>query len=75
MIAQRTSFWNKAVWNKAALAATLALLTASGCHKKQPAPPPSAMAPDSSVPPPTASITADPVAIDRGRPVGLKWRP
>jgi peptidoglycan-associated lipoprotein len=69
MIAQRTSFWNKA-----ALVATVALFAASGCHKKHAAPPPSAMAPESSTPPPTASITADPMSIDVGQSVVLNWR-
>ena len=62
------------IWNKAALVGTLALLTASGCHKKQAAPPPAAMAPESITPPPTASITADPPAIDLGQSVVLNWR-
>jgi len=69
MIAHRTTFWNKA-----ALVATLALLAASGCHKKQAAPSPAAMAPEASTPPPTASITADPAAIDLGQSVVLNWR-
>jgi peptidoglycan-associated lipoprotein len=69
MIAQRTSFWNKT-----ALVATLALFAAAGCHKKQAAPPPSAMAPENTTPPPTASITADPPAIDLGQSVVLNWR-
>ncbi|MBW4037702.1 MAG: OmpA family protein [Acidobacteria bacterium] len=62
------------IWNKAALVATVALLAASGCHKKQAAPPPSAMAPENTMPPPTASITADPPAIDLGKSVVLNWR-
>jgi peptidoglycan-associated lipoprotein len=70
MIAQRTSFWNKA-----AMVATVALLaTVSGCHKKHEVPPPAAMAPESSTPPPTASITADPMSIDLGQSVVLNWR-
>lgn len=69
MMAHRTSFWNKA-----ALVATVALLTAAGCHKKQAAPPAAAMAPESTSPPPTASITADPTAIDLGQSVVLNWR-
>ncbi len=69
MNAHRTTFWNKA-----ALVATLALLAASGCHKKQPAPAPAAMAPEATTPPPTASITADPPAIDLGQSVVLNWR-
>jgi len=61
-------------WNKAALVATLALLAASGCHKKHAATPPAAMAPEATTPPPTASITADPAAIDLGQSVVLNWR-
>jgi peptidoglycan-associated lipoprotein len=68
MISQRTS-----IWNKAALVATLTLLAASGCHKKQAAPPPAAMAPE-AIAPPTASITADPTSIDVGQSVVLNWR-
>lgn len=62
------------IWNKAAIAATLALLTAAGCHKKQAAPPPSSMAPTTTGPAPTATITADPSAIDLGQSVVLNWR-
>ena len=69
MMAHRTSFWNTA-----ALVATVALFAASGCHKKHVATPPSEMAPQSSAPPPTASITADPTAIDAGQSVVLNWR-
>jgi peptidoglycan-associated lipoprotein len=69
MIAQRTT-----LWNKTALIATLALFAAAGCHKKQAAPPPSAMAPENNTPAPTASITADPPAIDLGQSVVLNWR-
>jgi peptidoglycan-associated lipoprotein len=62
------------LWNTAALAATLALFTAAGCHKKPKSdmPPPVESAP--TVTPPTASITADPVAIDLGGSVVLNWR-
>ena len=66
MISQRTS-----LWNKTALVATLALLTAAGCHKKTAPPAPAAMAPEATTPPPTASITADPPAIDLGQSVVL----
>src|ERR1700679_3020694 len=69
MMAHRTTFWNKG-----ALVATLALLAASGCHKRQAAPPPAAMAPEHTTPPPTASITADPPAIALGQSVVLNWR-
>jgi peptidoglycan-associated lipoprotein len=61
------------LWNSAALAATFALLTAAGCHKKQPpAPVAAAEAPTTYLP--TASITADPLSIDLGQSVVLNWR-
>src|SRR5579871_4612523 len=57
-----------------ALASTLAILTATGCHKKAEAPPaPIAPAPAPAAAP-TASITADPLAIDLGQSVVLNWR-
>jgi peptidoglycan-associated lipoprotein len=58
-----------------ALTATLAIFAAAGCHKKSKdvLPPPSADAP-TRVAPPTASITADPLAIDLGQSVVLNWR-
>jgi len=58
----------------AATVATLGLAT--GCHKKQ-GPPPNSVGPETApvvAPPPTASITADPVAIDLGQSVVLNWR-
>jgi len=59
--------------NTLTIAATLALFAAAGCHKKQaPLPPPAETAP--TVAPPTASITADPLAIDLGQSVVLNWR-
>jgi peptidoglycan-associated lipoprotein len=56
-----------------AAAASLALAT--GCHKKQ-GPPPNSMGPETapSVAAPTATITADPIAIDLGQSVVLNWR-
>lgn len=55
--------------------ASLVLLTATGCHKKTKAlPPPSALPPETSMAAPTASITADPMAIDQGQSVVLNWR-
>jgi peptidoglycan-associated lipoprotein len=61
------------LWNAAALAATLTLFASTGCHKKKPVvTPPTADAP--TVAAPTASITADPVAIDLGQSVVLNWR-
>ena len=56
-----------------ALGASLALLLGTGCHKKQPPlPPPAALAP--SLAAPTATLTADPQAIDLGQSVVLNWR-
>ena len=62
------------VANRAAMFAAIALLAVTGCHKKTAAPPPSAMAPDNTGNPPTATITADPQAIDLGQSVVLNWR-
>lgn len=65
----------KTIWKSVVLGASLALLTAVGCHKKNNLPTPTT-APDttSSVAPPTATITADPLAIDLGQSVVLNWR-
>ena len=58
-----------------AFGALLSLLTATGCHKKPKLPPADTNAPDTTaVAPPTASITANPVAIDLGQSVVLNWR-
>ncbi len=55
--------------------ASIALLAATGCHNKaKTLPPPSALPPTASVPAPTATITADPQAIDQGQSVVLNWR-
>lgn len=55
--------------------ASIALLAATGCHKKaNTLPPPSALPPEAAVPAPTANITADPMAIDQGQSVVLNWR-
>ena len=56
--------------------AAASLLLLAGCHKKVSAPPPYA-GPDttaSSGKAPTATLTADPVAIDVGQSVVLNWR-
>ena len=54
----------------------LALFGVTGCHKKQVAlPPPNALpAGTSSLPAPTATISADPVTVDLGQSVVLNWR-
>ncbi len=57
------------------LASTLVLIAAvTGCHKKPPAVPPSSLGPAPAPSAPTASITADPLAIDLGQSVVLNWR-
>ncbi len=62
------------IWTGAAMTAALALVAVTGCHKKTAAPPPSAMAPGNTGTPPTATISADPAAIDLGQSVVLNWR-
>jgi peptidoglycan-associated lipoprotein len=62
------------MWKWATLAAALSL--AIGCHHK-PLPPPGAglgNAPSSDQAPPTATLTADPLAIDVGQSLVLNWR-
>ncbi len=60
----------------AASCAVIALTT--GCHKKDSGIPPQSLGPTTTeavvVPPPTATITADPLAIDLGATVVLNWR-
>jgi peptidoglycan-associated lipoprotein len=55
--------------------AVIALSLVAGCHKKE-GPPPNSMGPTTAptVAAPTATITADPVAIDLGQSVVLNWR-
>jgi peptidoglycan-associated lipoprotein len=63
------------LWNRALLSASLVLLTAAGCHKNNTPPPPAAeTAPEVTAVAPTASLTADPLAIDLGQSVVLNWR-
>jgi peptidoglycan-associated lipoprotein len=62
------------LWNKTALIATLALFAAVGCAKKTVKPPPTSLAPDAGIAPPTATLAADPLAIDLGQSVVLNWR-
>jgi peptidoglycan-associated lipoprotein len=53
---------------------SIALLAATGCHKKaNTLPPPTALPPETA-PAPTATLTADPTAIDQGQSVVLNWR-
>ena len=54
-----------------------ALALATGCHKKDNSIPPQSLAPTdttTAITPPTASITADPLAVDLGGTVVLNWR-
>lgn len=62
------------LWKSAALVAALALLGVTGCHHDHALPPPATAAETSSLPAPTATITADPPAIDLGGSVVLNWR-
>jgi len=54
-----------------------ALTLATGCHKKDNSIPPQSLGPtatETAIAPPTASITADPLAVDLGQSVVLNWR-
>jgi len=62
----------------ALVAMTVILAATAGCHKNKPLPSPST-APDVTAPPvtiapPTATLTADPLAINLGQSVVLNWR-
>ena len=55
--------------------AGLSLALTLGCHKKNSGINPASLGPTDTTPPaPTASLTADPVAIDLGQAVVLNWR-
>jgi peptidoglycan-associated lipoprotein len=57
------------------LSASIALLAATGCHNHaKTLPPPSSLPPEVSAPAPTATFTADPLAVDQGQSVVLNWR-
>jgi peptidoglycan-associated lipoprotein len=62
------------LWKQTSLALSLTLLATAGCHKKAAGPGSGAMAPATSGTPPTATLTADPLAIDLGQSVVLNWR-
>ncbi len=60
-----------------ALAALALLALSTGCHKKDQAPPPGSFGPTlapETGPAPTATLTADPLAIEVGQTVALNWR-
>ena len=60
----------------AMVAVAVALSAVTGCHKKDKAVNPSTLAPMPAAPAaaPTATLTADPVAVDLGQSVVLNWR-
>lgn len=59
----------------AVLAATFVAIGAvTGCHKKASKVNPASLGPTPTAPAPTATITADPLAIDQGQSVVLNWR-
>ncbi len=60
--------------SKAVLPISLALLTVTGCHKKTAPVPTNALPPAATGPAPTATITAEPSAVDLGQSVVLNWR-
>jgi len=70
MSSRQAMTWKSIVLGAAAFAA----IAVTGCHKKTLPPPSSAMAPDTTMPAPTAQISADPLAIDIGQSVVLNWR-
>ena len=60
--------------SRSILPLSLALFAFAGCHKKVAPVPSNALSPATSGPAPTASLTADPAAIDLGQSVVLNWR-
>ena len=60
--------------SRAILPLSLALLTVAGCHKKPAPVPANALPPAATGPAPTATLNADPTAIDLGQSVVLNWR-
>ncbi len=71
---QKQSFRVRSVRTALVLAISLAAVT--GCHKKTNPVNPASLGPtgSSSTPAPTATFTADPLAIDLGQSVVLNWR-
>ena len=64
----------KTKWSRHLLALSFAVLALGGCHKKPPAVPANPLPPATSAAAPTASLTADPLAIDLGQSLVLNWR-
>ncbi|HLI75997.1 MAG TPA: OmpA family protein [Acidobacteriaceae bacterium] len=77
MNSPRTSLVNTPklrVFSQAACVLSLAVLSLAGCHKKTAPVPTNALPPAATGPAPTATLTADPLAIDLGQSVVLNWR-
>jgi len=67
--------WKAYTLKSFTLGLAFALVAVIGCHKKSPLPPASSLAPETTGgAAPTASISADPLAIDIGASVVLNWR-
>lgn len=60
--------------SRSACIVALSLLTLAGCHRKPAPVPGNALPPAATGPAPTASLTAEPPAIDLGQSVVLNWR-
>ena len=60
--------------SKALLPISLVLLSVTGCHKKTAPVQPNALPPATTGPAPTATLSANPTAIDLGQSVVLNWR-
>ena len=60
--------------SRSACALSLAVLALAGCHKKTAPVATNALPPATTGPAPTATLTADPPAIDLGQSVVLNWR-
>jgi peptidoglycan-associated lipoprotein len=66
--------YRTSLWNTVAAVSLIPFLALAGCHKHVAGPPSGSTAPTNGVAPPTASLTADPLAIDLGQSVVLNWR-
>ncbi len=75
MIATRSFMPIRSTLTRALLPISLALLTVTGCHKKTAPVASNALPPSTAgLTAPTATISADPLAIDLGQSVVLNWR-
>ena len=75
MSSRQSLRWKAYTLKSFTLGLAFALVAVIGCHKKSPLPPASSLAPETTGgAAPTASISADPLAIDIGASVVLNWR-